>query len=184
LCYCSCQDEKENDSPIAGNSCEDKAFDLHPVSPNSSGEGLPYAPEGWPNPGDIWGWKVLSRTNKAGYFLDRHLYPPKSLQTPSNKRHSLRTKPDIEKYIESNFPSMSIEAFFDLFSWQIPSTGKTPTKGFLHITALQFSFQPGVYFLIQFFPGFGNWLHFTLICNITFPAQETLFSLLLMISLP
>ncbi|BAT97702.1 hypothetical protein VIGAN_09122300 [Vigna angularis var. angularis] len=128
LCYCSYQDEKENGSPIASNSCDDKTFDLQPVSPNSSGEGLPYAPEGWPNPGDIWGWKVLSRTNKAGYFLDRHLYPPKSLQIPSNKRHSLRTKPDIERYIESNFPSMSIEAFFDLFSWQIPSTGKTPTK--------------------------------------------------------
>ncbi|XP_022642116.1 uncharacterized protein LOC106773477 [Vigna radiata var. radiata] len=123
-----CQDEKENGSPIASNSCEDKTFDLQPVSPFSSGEGLPYAPEGWPNPGDIWGWKVLSRTNKAGYFLDRYLYPPKSLQTPSNKGHSLRTKPDIERYIESNFPSMSIEAFFDLFSWQILSTGKTPTK--------------------------------------------------------
>ena len=131
LCYCSCQDEEENDSPFESNPYKDKTFDLQPVSPYSSGEGLPYAPEGWPNPGDVWGWKVLSRTNKAGYFLDRHLYLPKSLQTSSSRRHSLRTKPDVERYIESNFPSMAIEAFFDLFSWQIPSTEKTPTKGLL-----------------------------------------------------
>ncbi|XP_068479395.1 uncharacterized protein [Phaseolus vulgaris] len=124
----SCQDEEENDSPFESNPYKDKTFDLQPVSPYSSGEGLPYAPEGWPNPGDVWGWKVLSRTNKAGYFLDRHLYLPKSLQTSSSRRHSLRTKPDVERYIESNFPSMAIEAFFDLFSWQIPSTEKTPTK--------------------------------------------------------
>ncbi|XP_022641069.1 uncharacterized protein LOC106771533 isoform X2 [Vigna radiata var. radiata] len=42
--------------------------------------------------------------------------------------HSLRSKPEIERYIKSIFPSMSIEAFFDLFSWPILSTGKTPAK--------------------------------------------------------
>ncbi|CAJ1949752.1 unnamed protein product [Sphenostylis stenocarpa] len=64
------------------------------VSPHSSGEGLPYAPQGWPNLGDVWGWKVLNRTNKAGYFVDRSLYLPTSLQNSSSKRPRLKTRPD------------------------------------------------------------------------------------------
>ena len=75
LCYCSCPDEKESDcdSPIESNDCGDlsltkeKTFDLQTVSPHSFGQGLPYAPEGWPNPCDVWGWKVLKRSLKCDY---------------------------------------------------------------------------------------------------------------------
>ncbi|KAG5042119.1 hypothetical protein JHK87_006034 [Glycine soja] len=70
----SCPDEKESDcdSPIESNAFGDlsltkeKTFDLQTVSPHSFGQGLPYAPEGWPNPGDVLGWKVLKRTSHAG----------------------------------------------------------------------------------------------------------------------
>ena len=132
----SCQKENEsleNDTLMENNASRDvikkNTINLQPLSPYSSGEGLPYAPEGWPNPGDIWGWRVGRRTNRAGYYLDRVLYLPRSLVKPSNKRRGLHSKPDVERYIKSNFPNMEIGAFFALFSWQVPSTELSPTEG-------------------------------------------------------
>ncbi|CAJ1967918.1 unnamed protein product [Sphenostylis stenocarpa] len=122
----SCQDEKEtleNESAIDSNVCKD--VNLQPVSAHSSGEGLPYAPEGWPNPGDVWGWKVAARKSKGGYFYDRSLTLPASLQKGSRKLE-LRSKADIKRYLKSNFPNMTIEAFFTLFSWLVPSAEQTP----------------------------------------------------------
>ncbi|KAG4909719.1 hypothetical protein AAZX31_20G069900 [Glycine max] len=130
----SSMDEREslkNDTPICSNACKDvtkeKTFYLQPVSPFSSGVGLPYAPEGWPSPGDVWGWKVAKRMNSFGYFIDRFLTLPRSLET-SRRKTELRSKADISRYLQSNFPDMKIEAFLALFSWQIPSTQQTPTK--------------------------------------------------------
>ena len=34
---------------------------LYPVSEYEYGEGLPYAPMGWPNVGDKWGWRTGRR---------------------------------------------------------------------------------------------------------------------------
>ncbi|KAI4317849.1 hypothetical protein L6164_025682 [Bauhinia variegata] len=128
------QQEKElseNDTPNETNArtllVREKSFLLKPVSPFDSGEGLPYAPEGWPNPGDIWSWRVGKRINCAGYFYDRYLFPPKSLQNPSNKE-VLKSKVAIERYIASNFPSTCPEEFFALFSWKVPSIKLSPTK--------------------------------------------------------
>lgn len=135
-CYCSCQKDKEsleNDARIESNSCGDvikeSTFNLQPVAPFTSGEGLPYAPAGWPNPGDIWGWKVGRRTNRAGYYHDRYLILPRSLPHPSCQRARFQSKPDVKRYLKSNFPNMEHEAFFALFSWQVPSTELSPTKG-------------------------------------------------------
>ncbi|XP_061354631.1 uncharacterized protein LOC133299210 [Gastrolobium bilobum] len=102
-------------------------FNLQPVSPHASGEGLPYAPEGWPNPGDIWGWKVGKRASRSGYYHDRYLYLPISLQK-SHKGLRFQSKPDLIRYLESNFPNLELEAFFASFSWQVPSTELSPTK--------------------------------------------------------
>lgn len=122
----------EDDFTIVSNACKDvkkeNNFDLQPVPPFSSGEGLPYAPEGWPNPGDVWGWKVAKRTNKAGYFTDRSLSLPRSLQGFPHKTKDFRSKADVKRYVESNFPDMKIEAFFASFNWQVPSTDQTPIK--------------------------------------------------------
>ncbi|KAK7308049.1 hypothetical protein VNO77_41640 [Canavalia gladiata] len=122
----------DNDAPIEGNAPKDeikeKTSNLPPVSPFTSGDGLPYAPEGWPNPGDVWGWKVGRRMTKSGYFHDRYLFLPKSLQTASRKAGSFQSKPDVVRYLKANFPNMEIEAFFALFSWQIPSAEPSPTK--------------------------------------------------------
>ncbi|WVY95982.1 hypothetical protein V8G54_028133, partial [Vigna mungo] len=137
FCYCSFKDEKQslkNDSAI-GNSAykdvtKDKTYDLQPVSSYSSGVGLPYAPEGWPGAGDVWGWKVKARCSKGGFFTDRFLIPPASLQKGS-RRLELSSKTAVGRYLQSNFPNMKTEAFFALFTWPIPSAEQTPTKGLL-----------------------------------------------------
>ncbi|QCE05575.1 hypothetical protein DEO72_LG9g579 [Vigna unguiculata] len=130
----SFKDEKEslkNESAIGSNAykdvAKDKTSDLQPVPPHSSGQGLPYAPEGWPNAGDVWGWKVAARSSKVGYFTDRYLIPPPSLQKGS-RRIEFSSKTAIQRYLQSNFPNMEPEAFFALFTWQIPSAAQTPTK--------------------------------------------------------
>jgi len=133
FCYCSFQEESlKNGSAIGSNAYKDvtkeKTFGLQPVSSYTSGEGLPYAPEGWPNAGDIWGWKVAGRRARDGHFTDRSLTPPASLQK-GRRKLEFWSKADIKRYLQLNFPDMTPEAFFALFSWQIPSADQTPTKG-------------------------------------------------------
>ncbi|KAF1861338.1 hypothetical protein Lal_00014064 [Lupinus albus] len=130
----SCQTENEsleNDAIIEGNSHGDvkkeSIFDLHPVEPFTSGEGLPYAPQGWPNHDDIWGWKVGRRTNKSGFYCDRYLLLPKSLFL--GKQDRFQSKTDVERYVKTNFPNMELDAFFALFSWKVPSTKISTAKG-------------------------------------------------------
>lgn len=105
---------------------------LQPVHPSSSGEGSPYAPMNWPNPGDNWGWRVGKRFNSSGYFQDRFLYLPTSLRQ-RNSQKMFASKPALEKYIQSQFPDADIEAFFASFSWKIPAIMDTPAKGRLKI---------------------------------------------------
>lgn len=112
----------EMDSPAACDgdtpSTNKKGLHLYPVSVNDSGEGLPYAPADWPNPGDKWAWKVGKRIASAGYFLDRYLYLPKRLR---GKRSVFASRLSVEQYIRSEFPNVDINEFFDSFSWKIPS---------------------------------------------------------------
>lgn len=91
---------------------------LYPVSASDSGEGLPYAPADWPNPGDKWRWKVGRRIASAGYFLDRYLYLPKRLR---GNRSAFASRLSVEQYVRSEFPSTDINEFFASFSWKIPS---------------------------------------------------------------
>lgn len=100
---------------------------LRPVLPGESGEGLPYAPIDWPNPGDNWTWRVGRRFNTHGYFQDRFLYPPKSLQ--KGRRLTFGSKTAVENYIRSEFPGADVGPFFASFSWKIPAKIPSPTKG-------------------------------------------------------
>ncbi|KAJ4722480.1 protein OBERON 1-like [Melia azedarach] len=86
-----------------------KSLKLRPVSPEESGEGLPYAPINWPNPGDNWSWKVGRRIAITGHYLDRYLYPPRHL-------------PRLDSLVD-------IDAFFASFSWKIPSVKQLLKKG-------------------------------------------------------
>lgn len=99
----------------------EKRMVLRPVSPGESGEGLPYAPEDWPDPGDKWKWKVGKRNSTSGFYRDRYLYLPDRLQnTLGGKRGAFPSKPPIIEYIQKAFPNTDINAFFASFIWRIP----------------------------------------------------------------
>ncbi|GFZ07493.1 CDPK adapter, putative [Actinidia rufa] len=114
----------EIDTPAESNGNTDgvkeNQFHLYPVSVSASGEGLPYAPVNWPNPGDKWSWKV-GRRIKHGYFRDRYLYPPIGLRKSARTRHAFASKLSVEQYIRETFPGADINAFFASFSWKIPA---------------------------------------------------------------
>ncbi|KAH7666270.1 hypothetical protein IHE45_13G090400 [Dioscorea alata] len=89
----------------------------------SSGEGLPYAPEDWPNPGDIWRWRVGNRKATSGHWVDRFLYAPKSLQ-----QTTFSSRVSVEQYIKKQFPNEDVEKFFASFLWRIPAADYAPRK--------------------------------------------------------
>ncbi|KAG5219253.1 DNA ligase [Salix suchowensis] len=79
------------------------------VMPGESGEGLPFAPTDWPNPGDNWEWKVGRRPS-------------------GRKKQMFASKPALENYIRSAFPDADVDAFFASFTWKIPAKIQSPTK--------------------------------------------------------
>lgn len=100
------------------------SLDLTPVAPEQSGEGLPYAPENWPEPGDVWGWRTGKRVSTSGLFRDRYLYLPPRLSGAGNAgsgRRSFASKLSVERYVTETFPHVNLRDFFALFSWMIPS---------------------------------------------------------------
>ena len=113
---------------------KENGLTLKPVSPDESGEGLPYAPENWPNPGDSWGWRVGKRVAQTGHYLDRYLYLPKRLRgvNGSGRKVGFASKLSVERYIRTTFPATDVDAFFASFSWKIPSKGASLTNGQLY----------------------------------------------------
>ncbi|XP_028114302.1 uncharacterized protein LOC114312294 isoform X1 [Camellia sinensis] len=123
----------EIDNPIESNGStagvKENGLRLYPVSATDSGEGLPYAPEDWPNPGDVWSWKVGKRVAHSGCFLDRYLYLPKRLQEPMRKRGGFASKLSVEHFVRASFPGADVDAFFASFSWKIPAKKLHVNKG-------------------------------------------------------
>ncbi|XP_027364735.1 protein OBERON 1-like [Abrus precatorius] len=101
---------------------------LPPVAPEQFGEGLPYAPENWPKPGDIWGWRTGKKVSTTGHFLNRYLYLPSSLcgissrgRTAGQKRKQcFASKVAVKRYLTDTFPDVKVYEFFGNFSWMIP----------------------------------------------------------------
>ncbi|XP_059294086.1 uncharacterized protein LOC132047176 isoform X1 [Lycium ferocissimum] len=100
---------------------ETDGFQLRPVALLESGEGLPYAPVDWPNPGDIWTWKVGRRVKASGNFQDRYLIAPTRLQENPRKKMWFLSKLSLQTYIKTNFPEADINAFFSSFVWEVPA---------------------------------------------------------------
>lgn len=100
-----------------------------PVAGGSSGEGLPYAPEDWPHPGDKWRWKVGFRKTASGHWIDRYLYPPAHFPRPSGNKSGLPSRSSLEEYIRKEFPDKDVNSFFASFIWKVPCAGHTPRKG-------------------------------------------------------
>ena len=71
---------------------------LYLVSEYEYGEGLPYAPMGWPNVGGKWGWRTGRRATNSGTFKDRYLYLPEHFQAPRDgKKNAFRSKTSVKK---------------------------------------------------------------------------------------
>ncbi|KAJ0035312.1 hypothetical protein Pint_24804 [Pistacia integerrima] len=106
-------------------------IDLWPVSPEESGEGLPYAPINWPKPGDNWRWKVGRRVAITGHYLDRYLYPPKYFprRDSTSRKSGFASKLSVERYIRTVFPHEDVNKFFASFSWKIPAIKKLSVNG-------------------------------------------------------
>lgn len=101
-------------------------FNLFPVSPEECGEGLPYAPIDFPEPGDIWSWKVGRRLALNGHYMDRYLYLPRRLgkpnhDVPTRVRNGFASKLSVKRYLQTAYPNADISSFFASFSWRIPS---------------------------------------------------------------
>ncbi|KAL5702269.1 hypothetical protein ACHQM5_027505 [Ranunculus cassubicifolius] len=95
---------------------------LRPVVGNEAGKGYPYAPADWPEPGDMWGWKVGNRKNVSGFWQDRYLYLPTRLEKPNEKRR-FASMLAVKRYVQEKYPNADVDAFFASFSWRIPATG-------------------------------------------------------------
>nr|KYP61796.1 hypothetical protein KK1_016307 [Cajanus cajan] len=113
------------------------SLNLYPVGPEVAGMGYPYAPEDWPEKGDVWGWRTGRRivANRL-HFQDRYLYLPERLNRqlkekkkeipesaskPVRMQHIFPSKLAVERYIKNNFPDADLDAFFASFSWKIPA---------------------------------------------------------------
>ncbi|KAK7405910.1 hypothetical protein VNO78_07522 [Psophocarpus tetragonolobus] len=123
------------------------SWNLEPVAPEVFGEGYPYAPENWPEQGDVWGWRTGRRirivANGVDHFQDRYLYLPNRLtlalkeerekenpasasasasgSAPFRRQHIFASKLAVERYIKKYFPDADLQAFFASFSWKIPA---------------------------------------------------------------
>lgn len=114
-------DVKEGNENVPGKI--ENGFNLFPVSPEDSGEGLPYAPVDFPEPGDVWRWKVGRRIAHNGHFLDRYLYfPTRFGKLDSGRlRSGFASKLSVERFIRDSYPHVDVRKFFASFSWKIPS---------------------------------------------------------------
>lgn len=117
---------------ISGN--QKNGLHLYPVEANASGEGFPYAPENWPNPGDKWKWKTGRRVATSGHFLDRYLYPPKHVNDRRGTRSGFASRQSVEHFVRKTFPDADLDTFFSSFSWRIPGKSSSAAKGWLKKT--------------------------------------------------
>ncbi|KAL4310614.1 hypothetical protein GQ457_01G032460 [Hibiscus cannabinus] len=120
------RDDTPNGINDASPTIKENGFPAPPVLPCTSGEGLPYAPIDWPNPGDIWSWRVGKRVNNAGFYNDRFLNVPKCLRFPGSPKQ-FASKPTLERFLLSHFPNADMNSFFASFSWKVPAVLESPT---------------------------------------------------------
>ncbi|CAN8295479.1 unnamed protein product [Cochlearia groenlandica] len=114
----------DTDTSDQSNTDAPRTLILKPVRPLECGVGLPYAPENWPKPGDIWSWRVGPRLNCSGQFKDRYIYPPKHLPGLASEtagKYSFRSVLSLKRYIRKAFPKADVDEFFASFSWIVPS---------------------------------------------------------------
>ena len=111
----SCNASQGIDSAIAKNNQNNpNPLNLWPVAAEASDDGLPYALEDWPSPGDIWSWRTGQRTSPGGFFKDRYLYPPARIaridsSSSCSRKHIFPSKFAVEQYIHAAFPDADVD---------------------------------------------------------------------------
>ncbi|XP_074569086.1 uncharacterized protein LOC141825600 isoform X2 [Curcuma longa] len=100
-----------------------------PVAGGSSGMGLPYAPEDWPCPGDLWRWKVGNRKCVSGHWLDRSVCAPPSCPKSRGKKPVFQSRLSLEEYIRKEFPQVDVDSFFSSFIWRVPIANFSDSRG-------------------------------------------------------
>lgn len=108
-----------------------------PVQANAYGKGFPYAPENWPCPGDVWYWKVGSRSAPGGHWMDRYLTPPPRFRDATGKKTTFTSKLKVEEFIKTEFPDVDPSTFFSMFIWRIPSGGSKIQGGTQEVRGLE-----------------------------------------------
>ncbi|KAI4368355.1 hypothetical protein MLD38_016921 [Melastoma candidum] len=93
------------------------------------GEGLPYAPEDFPLPGDKWKWRVGRRVGVTGYHRDRFLYLPSRLSENTRYKNGFASKVAVTRYLKEEFPNTDVSAFFASFTWMVPAKRIHQGKG-------------------------------------------------------
>ncbi|KAK8936642.1 hypothetical protein KSP39_PZI012273 [Platanthera zijinensis] len=110
-----------------------KILDLKPARAGASGVGLPYAPAGWPHPGDNWTWSVGHRKTLSGHWIDRSLHPPNYFPKISGCKARFQSRISLRQYIRKEFPNADVDAFFASFAWKVPAcTGSAGIENHLH----------------------------------------------------
>ncbi|KAG0588664.1 hypothetical protein KC19_2G260300 [Ceratodon purpureus] len=101
-----------------------ESFPRDPAPQGGRGEGWPYAPQGWPNPDDKWGWRVGKRASASSLWIDRYVTVPASLVR--GKRLAYKTefasRKSLVEYLRQNFPQMKDPySIFKAFDWKVPA---------------------------------------------------------------
>ncbi|PKA56799.1 Protein OBERON 1 [Apostasia shenzhenica] len=104
-----------------------------PVPAGASGIGLPYAPADWPNPGDMWTWKVGHRKANKGYWVDRYICAPSHLPKFAGRRANFQSRLSLEQYIRKEFPDADVDAFFASFIWKVPIKCTKDEENLIHM---------------------------------------------------
>ncbi|XP_020240821.1 uncharacterized protein LOC109819492 isoform X2 [Asparagus officinalis] len=104
-------------------SSNEKSLVATPVDGGSSGRGLPYAPQDWPKPGDVWTWKVGKRRCASGHWVDKSICPPRHLRNSSGNKLIFHSRSSLKQYILEEYPEEDVDAFFASFIWRVPATG-------------------------------------------------------------
>ncbi|KAI3997915.1 hypothetical protein MKX01_038806 [Papaver californicum] len=102
-------DDPNKDSGSVSGGVRETVLVFRPVGLGESGEGMSYAPENWPIPGDNWRCRVGRRTL---------LNPRKSGQ----RKVAFPSVQGIVKFLQEEIPSADVDAFFKSFCWKIPSS--------------------------------------------------------------
>jgi hypothetical protein len=101
-----------------------ESFPRDPVPQGGRGEGWPYAPQGWPNPDDKWGWRVGKRASASSLWVDRYITVPVSLAKGrrTTSKIEFASRKSLVEFLRQTFPQMKDPySIFKAFDWKVPA---------------------------------------------------------------